>query len=308
MAEPDDAAPPPRALALLSGPDTSRAVLAAARAWADAAGGMVDARKVASSEMQTPEHVGAALADAVRQSGAQLLIGPADALGQDALARAAALLDWPMVSRALSVRAEKDRRAEKADIVWTRAAYAGSLIASVALDGGGGVVSIVPTEWKHGPPEKDAPTGRPLAMSGAARVPSARLVSVSPPASTRPSLQMARVVVTGGRPLGDDFERLAGGLADALGGAVGATGGAVGAGLADGSLLIGQTGATVAPDVYIGAAVSGSDQHVAGMRGSRLIVCINTDPDAPLFAVSDLGLVADAREALAALREQVISQ
>jgi electron transfer flavoprotein alpha subunit len=117
---------------------------------------------------------------------------------------------------------------------------------------------------------------------------------------SRPSLETASVVVAGGRTFGsaDNFERLIGGLADALGGAVGATGGAVAAGFASADHQIGQSGKTVAPDVYIAAGISGADQHVGGMRGSNVIVAINSDPSAAIFRVADYALVADVNEAL----------
>ncbi len=116
-------------------------------------------------------------------------------------------------------------------------------------------------------------------------------------ASDRPDLGAAQVVVVGGRGTEGDFGPLEE-LADVLGGAVGATRVATDEGWIDKDAQIGQTGVTVAPRLYIGAGVSGAVHHRGGMQAAGVVVAINTDPDAPIFEIADLGIVGDLREVL----------
>jgi electron transfer flavoprotein alpha subunit len=258
---------------------------------------------VASPELAHPtaDRLAAVIAQAAGESGAESLAGPATSFGRDVLPRAAALLDLPMVSDVLAVTEENGRPA------FRRPLYAGNILATVQVAGDRAAFSVRTTAFDHPAPSDSLGPVEPLQIDFAALPEGTTWIGIESAEQKRPDLTAARVVVSGGRPLRDaeTFERVLGGLADKLGGAVGATRAAVDSGIAPNELQVGQTGKVVAPDLYIAAGISGSVQHLAGMKESKVIVAINTDPEAPIFEVADYGLVADLHQAVPELTSKL---
>ena len=241
------------------------------------------------------------IAEVAQKRGATTLLGTSSTFSKDILPRAAALLDAPMVTDVIGIE-EMD-----GSISYRRPINAGSMLATVKLEGDRRVLTVRATAFEA--PAADAvPCPVERFVFHAASLPNGmQLISREQRASDRPDLTEARVVVSGGRPLKDKetFERLVGGLADALGGAVGATRAAVDAGMAPNDYQIGQTGKIVAPELYIALGISGAIQHLAGIKDSRIIVGINKDPDAPIFQMATYGLVGDLHQIVPQLIESI---
>jgi electron transfer flavoprotein alpha subunit len=241
------------------------------------------------------------IAEAARQHGATTLLGSSSTFSKDIFPRVAALLDAPMVTDVLAIEEVNGATA------YRRPINAGSMVATVKVEGDVCVLTARATAFEA--PAADAapcPIKR-LAFEAAMLPDGMQFISREHPVSDRPDITEARVVVSGGRPLQDPatFERLVGGLADALGGAVGATRAAVDAGMAPNDYQIGQTGKVVAPELYMALGISGAIQHLAGIKDSRIIVAINKDPEAPIFQMATYGLVGDLHQIVPQLIEAI---
>jgi electron transfer flavoprotein alpha subunit len=232
------------------------------------------------------------IADAFHKTGATTLVATASTFSKDILPRAAALLDAPMLTDVLAI--EETNGAPS----YRRPINAGSILATVQLGGERRVLSFRASAFAAPAPGAPPCPVEELEFDPAALPNGMQFVSREERVSDRPDLTEARVVIGGGRPLKDkeSFDRLVGGLADALGGAIGATRAAVDTGLAPNDCQIGQTGKVIAPELYIALGISGAIQHLAGIKDSRVIVAINKDPDAPIFQVANYGLVGDLRQ------------
>ena len=214
--------------------------------------------------------------------------------GKDGLPRLAGLLDWPMITDIIEI--------VDAD-TFIRPILAGSVLTKVKLNSPNCLLTFRPAGF---PEAKRSGTSQ-VETTRPEWVGTSKRASQSSRDGGRPDLASAKVVVSGGRPLktAETFEEIIGGLADVLGGAVGATRAAVDSGIAANELQVGQTGKIVAPDLYIAAGISGSTQHMAGIKDSKIIVAINTDGDAPIFDSADYGLVADLYDAVPELTQKL---
>ena len=189
---------------------------------------------------------------------------------------------------------------EEGELQLERPIYAGAAVATVSLLGTPKIVTIRPSSYAPVESQNATNDAREVTIESSSLPDQIRLESVESKTSSRPDVTEASVVVSGGRAFknSDDFERIVGGLADALEGATGSSRALVDAGITPNALQVGQTGKIVAPELYVALGISGAVQHLAGMKNSRTIVAINNDFEAPIFGVADYGLVADVYEAV----------
>lgn len=236
------------------------------------------------------------LAENIKKGNYTHVVAGHSAFGKNLLPRVAAMLDVQQISDVTGIDAED---------TFTRPIYAGNAILTVQSADNPKLLTVRGTAFPAGAAEGGS------ASTEEAHDPQAACptewVSEDLAKSDRPELATASKVVSGGRGLKskEDFDRLMPPLADALGAAIGASRAAVDSGFADNSLQVGQTGKNVAPQLYLCAGISGAIQHLAGMKDSKVIACVNKDADAPIFQVADVGLVGDLFEVVPELTEKV---
>src|SRR5437763_1097918 len=232
------------------------------------------------------------VADAAETRDAVSIIANSTTFAKDILPRAAALLSAAMAGDVTGYSFANG------ELLLRRPMYAGAAMAVVTLVGRPQVITIRASAF---------PSAEPLDQSQectawnveASKLPNhSEYVGLETRPTSRPELTEARVVVSGGRPFRtrEEFENYVGRLADALNGAAGCTRALVDAGIAPNEWQVGQTGKVVAPQLYVALGISGAVQHLAGMKNSRVVVAVNSDPEAPMFSIATYGLVGDVRQ------------
>lgn len=243
------------------------------------------------------------LADAVRETGATVLLALSTFENKEAAARLAVATGAGVVTDAAAVERDAQGRVVASKTVlagtWTTRCAVRTDLAVVLLKAGAVVSRHVEEEAPL------APGLRTRALAVSERATRAALVRRTPAApSDRPDLSSADVVVVGGRGTEGDFAPIEA-LADEVGGAVGSTRVATDEGWIGHETQIGQTGVTVSPRLYIGAGVSGAVHHRGGMQASGTIVAVNPDPEAPIFEIADYGIVGDLFTVLPQVTEEL---
>ena len=277
--------PDVKAAAAALGKQGANRVLVAAAPWLDHFNG--DAWAKAALEV-------------VKQESPAAVFVAATLDGKDVAPRIAAALDVGYAPDATGLEVAGGR------LEAIRPVYAGKAYARVSIDGTPQVVSIRPNSFPLlDAPKADAPVAD-LALGFGEGDLRSKVVEVAAAKADKADLTEAEIIVSGGRGLkGPENFHLVEELAAALGATVGASRAVVDAGWRPHSDQVGQTGKTVAPNLYFAVGISGAIQHLAGMGTSKCIVAINKDKDAPIFKVADYGIVGDLFEVVPRLTAEV---
>ena len=245
-----------------------------------------------------PDAWAAILCATAERIGATAIVAPGSGHATDAMARAAVRLGEPLAANCISVTPGDP-------LLVTRVRWGGSLLEEARLHAGRALLTVAPHAVAA------AQAGSPGAVeSFTPELADADLIvrvcdRVAPPVGGV-SLTDAKVVVTGGRGVGSAegftvVEELAG----LLGGAVGCSRAVTMSGWRPHTDQVGQTGNKIAPEIYIACGVSGATQHIAGAKGAKRILAVNTDPEAPIMSIADYAVVGDLHEVLPAVSAEL---
>tara|TARA_B100001750_G_scaffold10926_1_gene8056 strand:- start:4289 stop:5215 length:927 start_codon:yes stop_codon:yes gene_type:complete len=247
-----------------------------------------------SSELKyyDPVKYSAIATDVAKEIGAEIIIMGATAMGKDLAPRLSAELEWRYAADCIG--------AESGHLV--RPAYAGKVLVKMKIEAGT-VASLRPNAFSV----KDGGGGTVEQWNG--EIPESKITTDGIEVSGGGTVELteAKIVVSGGRGLEnpENYDKIIRPLAEAMGAATGASRAIVDAGWVPHSYQVGQTGKTVAPELYMAVGISGAIQHLAGMSGSKCIVAINKDSEAPIFKVADYGIVTDLFDIAPILTEKM---
>ncbi|GAB6143353.1 electron transfer flavoprotein subunit alpha/FixB family protein [Desulfocicer niacini] len=246
-----------------------------------------------------PEAAGQALAQGAKAFGVKALIGVSSPVGNDLLARAAMELKAPLALDCIDV--------DFAANCVKKSHFSGKAIATLEMTGDVFVCAIRPNTFEA----VQAPGSATVIEHNVTIKDPGNIIVTAVDAvdSSQKDLTEATVIISGGRPMGSSENfKILDACAKKLHAVVGASRAAVDAGFVPHSMQVGQTGKIVSPKLYIGCGLSGSVQHFAGMKTSKVIVAINTDKDAPIFSKSDYGIIGDLFEVVPALTKELERQ
>ena len=248
------------------------------------------------------EPYAAAVTSLAQESGAKAVLVSASRSGLSYSPRVAVRLDAPLLEDVTSLEVQDGQ------VIATRFSYLSRVTETVKALATPVVISVKPNIF----PVAESGAGGSVETKSASISEQDERVKIGEKAAAkqgRVALEEASIIVTGGRGVGgpEGFDTMVEPLADTLNAGVGSTRAVVDAGWRPYAEQVGQTGKTVAPDVYVALGVSGAVQHLSGMNRSKLIVAVNKDPDAPIFKVADYGIVGDVNTVVPAFKEAVQS-
>jgi electron transfer flavoprotein alpha subunit len=262
------------------------------------------ARKVIVAEIAggyIAEKYAPTVAEVAKKGGYGVVTVCASTYGKDLSPRVAAKLGAANISDISSVKVDGGKA------VYKRPMYAGNVSGWATPTTAIACVSVRQSEFEAAAPAGGASPIEETAVATDAAASRVEFVGLESQKSARPELTEAAIVVSGGRALksGENFKTVLEPLVDAMGAAMGASRAAVDAGYVPGDLQVGQTGKVVAPKLYVAVGISGAIQHLAGMKGSKVIVAINKDKEAPIAQVADYFLVGDLFKVVPEMAEKV---
>ncbi len=249
--------------------------------------------------------VAAAIAEAVEDGdGPDAILFGTSYDGRDVAARLSVKVDKTIISNCVDLEIDDDA------LVCTSSIFGGATDIKTKFTGEGPFIAVVrPKSFAAEASDGDEADTEELDVPDLGSAAGAVVTDRFAEESDGPKLDEASMVVSGGRGIGESEKfSMVTDLAKALGGAVGASRAVVDAGWVPYSQQVGQTGKVVKPDIYIACGISGATQHLVGMKGSKNIIAINKDPEAPIFGIADLGIVGDVHKVMPLLLEALAAR